>query len=57
MADEVHEYRHRNGCWSVINPARPCDCRDLGRHVKAMAGRLLPEVERLIEAKRASGQE
>lgn len=55
--DEVTEYRHRNGCWSVINPGRPCDCRDLGRQVTAMASKLLPEVERLIAEKRAARQE
>jgi hypothetical protein len=47
-------YRHRNSCWSVITPGRPCDCRGLDKAVAAMAAKMLPEVERLIEQKNAS---
>lgn len=53
---EPDGYRHRNGCWSVITPGRPCDCRDLHKHIAKMAETLLRETERLLEEKMHSGR-
>lgn len=49
---EPDGYRHRNGCWSVITPGRPCDCRNLHLHIDKIADELLRGVEMLLEEKK-----
>jgi hypothetical protein len=52
-------FRHRNSCWTVIDPDghHPCDCLLFALSVRQMAAKMLPELERILAEKRAAETE
>lgn len=49
---EPDGYRHRNGCYYVIDKTKPCDCRTFAADVAKMATKLLAGVEAILDEKR-----
>jgi hypothetical protein len=49
-------FRHRNSCWTIIDPDgnHPCDCLLFALSVRTMVAKMLPEMERILAEKQRS---